>query len=47
LQIRARDGDIDGLGAPRSAPRTWLALRDWRVRGRGGAVKIHELPRFA
>ena len=45
-RLRARDGDIDGLGAPRSAPRTWLAQSGWRLRGHGGAMKLHELPRF-
>jgi REP element-mobilizing transposase RayT len=44
-RLRARDDDIDGLGAPRTAPRTWLAQAGWRARG-GGALKLHELPRF-
>jgi REP element-mobilizing transposase RayT len=45
-RLRARDGDIAGLGAPLTAPRTWLAQSGWRLRGRGGAIKLHELPRF-
>jgi hypothetical protein len=24
----------------------WLAALGWRVRGRGRAIKLHELPRF-
>jgi hypothetical protein len=45
-RLRARYGDIQGLGAPRTPPRTWLTQCGWRVRGRGGAIKLHELPRF-
>jgi REP element-mobilizing transposase RayT len=45
-RLRARDEDIEGLGSARTAPRTWLAGFGWRLRGRGGAIKLHELPRF-
>jgi REP element-mobilizing transposase RayT len=45
-RLRARDEDIEGLGSARTAPRTWLAEFGWRLRGRGGAIKLHELPRF-
>jgi REP element-mobilizing transposase RayT len=45
-RLRARYDDIEGLGSARTAPRTWLAQCGWRVRGRGGAMKLHELPRF-
>jgi REP element-mobilizing transposase RayT len=44
-RIKARDGDIDGHGAPLVAPRTWLAQAGWRTRG-GGAISLHELPRL-
>jgi REP element-mobilizing transposase RayT len=44
-RLRARDDDIAGLGAPRIAGGTWLAQAGWRTRG-GGALKLHELPRF-
>jgi putative transposase len=46
-RLRARDGDIEGFGAPRSAPQTWLAQQGWRIRTRRGAIKLHELPRFS
>jgi REP element-mobilizing transposase RayT len=46
-RLRARDGDLEGLGTPRTAPRTWLAREGWRTRTRRGAIKLHELPRFA
>jgi REP element-mobilizing transposase RayT len=45
-RIRARYDDIDGLGPPLTTPKTWLAQCGWRLRGRGGAIKLHELPRF-
>jgi REP element-mobilizing transposase RayT len=45
-RLRARYDDIEGLGSARTAPRTWLAQCGWRVRGRGGALRLHELPRF-
>jgi REP element-mobilizing transposase RayT len=45
-RVRARHGDIEGLGAPLTPPRTWLAHCGWRLRGRGGPIKLHELPRF-
>jgi REP element-mobilizing transposase RayT len=45
-RLRARDGDIEGLGTPRTPPQTWLAREGWRVRTRRGAIKLHELPRF-
>jgi REP element-mobilizing transposase RayT len=45
-RLRARDENVEGLGSPRTAPRTWLAESGWRLRGRGGAIKLHELPRF-
>jgi hypothetical protein len=45
-RLKARDGDIEDLGPPRVEPQTWLAQCGWRVRGRGGAIKLHELPRF-
>jgi hypothetical protein len=32
-RLRTRYGDIDGLGAPRSDARTWLARAGWRTRG--------------
>ncbi len=44
-RLRARDRDIQGLGAPRIAPETWFAQAGWRIRG-GGAMSLHELPRF-
>jgi hypothetical protein len=44
--LRARYDDIEGLGSARTPPQTWLAQCGWRVRGRGGALKLHELPRF-
>ena len=44
-RLRARDSDIDGLGAARSAPRTWFAQAGWRIRG-GGRLSLYELPRF-
>jgi len=48
-RLRARDADIDGdrdgVGAPVTAPKTWLAQAGWRTRG-GGAVRLDELPRF-
>jgi REP element-mobilizing transposase RayT len=46
-RLRARDGDIDGFGAPCIEPETWLAQEGWRLRTRRGAIKVHELPRFA
>jgi REP element-mobilizing transposase RayT len=45
-RLRARDADIDGFGAPCTAPQTWLAREGWRIRTRRGAIKVHELPRF-
>lgn len=45
-RLRARDADVEGLGAPRSAPETWLAQLGWRIRTRDGALKLQELPRF-
>jgi REP element-mobilizing transposase RayT len=42
----ARDGDIDGFGAPCTPPQTWLAQEAWRIRTRRGAIKLHGLPRF-
>jgi REP element-mobilizing transposase RayT len=45
-RLKARDGDIEDLGPPLVEPQTWLAQCGWRVRGRGGAIKLHELPRF-
>jgi putative transposase len=45
-RLRARDGDIDGFGAPCTAPDTWLAQEGWRIRTRRGAIELHELPRF-
>jgi REP element-mobilizing transposase RayT len=45
-RLRARDGDIEGFGAPRTEPQTWLAQEGWRIRTRRGAIKLHELPRF-
>jgi hypothetical protein len=46
-RLRERDGDIDGLGEPRTPPETWLAQAGWRTRTRGGPMKLHERPRFA
>ena len=45
-RLRARDDDIEGLGAPCTAPQTWLAREGWRIRTQQGAIKVHELPRF-
>jgi REP element-mobilizing transposase RayT len=45
-RIQVRDGNVDGLGAPLTAPQTWLAQSGWRLRSRGGPIKLHELPRF-
>jgi REP element-mobilizing transposase RayT len=45
-RLRARYDDIGGLGSPRTDPKTWLAQCGWRLHGRGGAIKLHELPRF-
>lgn len=44
-RMRARTRDIAGLGAPRTEPETWFAQAGWRIRG-GGAMSLHELPRF-
>jgi len=44
-RLRGRDADIEGQGAPRSAPQTWFAQAGWRIRG-GGPLDVHELPRF-
>jgi hypothetical protein len=44
-RLRARYGDIERLGAPRSDARTWVAHGGSRTRG-GGALELHELPRF-
>jgi REP element-mobilizing transposase RayT len=45
-RLRARDRDIEGFAAPCIRPQTWLAREGWRIRTRGGAIKLHELPRF-
>ena len=44
-RLRARDANIDGLGAARSDPETWFAQAGWRIRG-GGALTAYELPSF-
>jgi REP element-mobilizing transposase RayT len=44
-RLRARDANVGDGGEPRSAPKTWFAQAGWRLRG-GGALKLHELPRF-
>jgi REP element-mobilizing transposase RayT len=45
-RMRARYASIDAVGPPRSEPTTWFAQAGWRLRG-GGALSLHELPRFA
>jgi hypothetical protein len=44
-RLRARDADIDRHGPPVSGADTWFAQSGWRTRG-GGAISLHELPRF-